>query len=52
MYKASSMMPDFNSGKVFVEEDRVGAILNRIVPKLCPSRSNISKHFQTKPKVS
>jgi hypothetical protein len=23
-----------------------------IVPKLCPSRSNISKQFQTKPKVS
>jgi hypothetical protein len=24
----------------------------KIVPKLCPSRSNISKWFQTKPKVS
>jgi hypothetical protein len=24
VYKASSMMPDFNSGKDFVWEDRVG----------------------------
>ena len=46
------MMLDFTSGKAFVKEDRVGYILDRTVPKLCPSRSNISKWFQTKPKVS
>jgi len=27
-------------------------VINQTVPKLCPSRSNISKQFQTKPKVS
>ena len=41
-------------GKIFVkgEGDRVGSGGNKIVPKLCPSRSNVSKQFQTKPKVS
>ena len=27
-------------------------LANELVPKLCPSRSNISKWFQTKPKVN
>jgi len=37
-------------GLVYGEYDeRVPA--NVIVPKLCPSRSNISQQFQTKPKI-
>ena len=32
-------------------ENPEGFLANGIVPKLCPSRSNISKQFQTKPKV-
>ena len=32
--------------------DRGGSGGNNTVPKLCPSRSNISKQFQTKPKIA
>ena len=45
-------MLDYVSGKVYDEvKSRVGVTFDWIVPKLCPSRSNISKHFQTKPKT-
>jgi hypothetical protein len=46
------MMLDATDRKAFVKEDRVGYILEGTVPKWCPSRSNISKRFQAKPKIS
>jgi len=40
-------------GEIFLKGgDRGGFGGNKIVPKLCPSRSNISKWFQTKPKIA
>jgi len=38
--------------QVFGEGCRYELRGNKTVPKLCPSRSNISKRFQTKPKIA
>ena len=38
--------------QVFGEGCRYELRGNKTVPKLCPSRSNISKQFQTKPKIA
>jgi hypothetical protein len=49
MYKASSMIFEI---RFWRGEGRGWSAEKATVPKLCPSRLNISKWFQMKPKVS
>ena len=48
MYKALSIIVRI---RFWRSEGRGWSAGKATVPKLCPSRSNISKQFQTKPKV-